>query len=95
MDDLRKRTAMAHSGVGVETALCSEAGDDAMMCSRARIEDGKWRQWRDSFLGDRRVRERVRGQKIAKYDERERGARDFRVWDVMSDVPLVRTSPFS
>jgi hypothetical protein len=49
MDDLRKRTAMAHSGVEVETTLCSEVGDDAMMCSKARIEDGKWRQWHDSF----------------------------------------------
>jgi hypothetical protein len=43
MDGLRQRTAVARSKAGVEVEACSGAGDEAMVCFRARIEDGRWR----------------------------------------------------
>jgi hypothetical protein len=56
-----------------------EAGIEAVVCSRARIEDDRRRQhrWQEAaarrFLGQQKS-ERVWGQKIAKCGERERGA---------------------
>jgi hypothetical protein len=46
---LRKRTVAACSEAGVEAAACFGAGDEAAACSGARIEDGRWRRWRDGF----------------------------------------------
>jgi hypothetical protein len=43
VDSLRKRTAMARSETGVEVAACFEARDEVATCSRAGIEDGRWR----------------------------------------------------
>jgi hypothetical protein len=40
MDGLRKRTVTARSEAEVEAAASSKAGDQAAMCSRAKIEDG-------------------------------------------------------
>jgi hypothetical protein len=49
MDGLRKRAMAVCFEAEVEPAACSRAGDEAMVCSRARIEDGRWRWWHDSF----------------------------------------------
>jgi hypothetical protein len=38
--------AAARSEAGVEAAVCYEAGDKAVACSRAGIEDDR-RQWHD------------------------------------------------
>jgi hypothetical protein len=59
------REAEVEEGGGGDAAACSEArdqaaassktGDEATTCSRARIEDGRWRQ-RNSGWGNRRAR---------------------------------------
>jgi hypothetical protein len=38
---------VVRSKAGVESAACSEAGDVAAVCSKARIEDGRWRRHDD------------------------------------------------
>jgi hypothetical protein len=59
---LRKRATLAHSEGGVEVAACSGDGDEAVVCSRARIIDDRWWWWRGSFYGDSRARESVRSK---------------------------------
>jgi hypothetical protein len=44
---LRKTTAAARSEAGVEAAACSGVRDEAAVCSKAGIEDG--RQWCGGF----------------------------------------------
>jgi hypothetical protein len=39
---LRKRTTVARSEAGVESAACSRAGDEAAACCGARTENGRW-----------------------------------------------------
>jgi hypothetical protein len=41
VNGLRKRTATARSEAGVEVEACSRAGNEAVACSGAEIEDGK------------------------------------------------------
>jgi hypothetical protein len=41
---LRKRMATSRSEAVFEAAACSGARDKAAACSRARIEDGRWRR---------------------------------------------------
>jgi hypothetical protein len=43
VDSLRKRTVMARSEAEIEAAMCSEAGDEAVACSRVEIEDSRQR----------------------------------------------------
>jgi hypothetical protein len=43
VDGLRKRTVAACFEAEVKAAACFGAGDEATMCSRDEIEDGKWR----------------------------------------------------
>jgi hypothetical protein len=50
--------------------VCSEAGDEVVACSGARVEDGKWQQC-SSVWGDRKA-SAWQFQKIAKCCERER-----------------------
>jgi hypothetical protein len=47
--NLRKRTAAGRFEARIEVAACSGAGDEAVVCSRAKIEDGRWWQRRGSF----------------------------------------------
>jgi hypothetical protein len=49
VNGLRKRTAAAHSEVEVESVACPGVSDEATTCSRARIEDDRWRWWYDGF----------------------------------------------
>jgi hypothetical protein len=41
---LRKRTVVARSDARVEAVACSAAGDEAVVCSGAKIKDGRWRR---------------------------------------------------
>jgi hypothetical protein len=41
--------AVVHFEAEVEAAASSGSGDEAVACSRARIEDGRWQQWCDGF----------------------------------------------
>jgi hypothetical protein len=45
---LKKRMAAARSEARVKEAECSRARDEAVACSKAGIEDGRWR-WHDGF----------------------------------------------
>jgi hypothetical protein len=47
VNNLRKTATVACSEAGVEAIAWSGAGDEAAVCSRARIEDGRWRRWHD------------------------------------------------
>jgi hypothetical protein len=40
---------VARSKAGVEAAACSEDGDEAVGCFRARIDNGRWQRRCDGF----------------------------------------------
>jgi hypothetical protein len=62
-DSLRKRTVATRFRAEVEAAACFGVWDEAVACSGAGIEAGRWQQQCDSFSGDRRVRDSA-GMKI-------------------------------
>jgi hypothetical protein len=90
---LRKRTAATCSKVGVEAMACSEARDEAAVCSGP----GSRTACGGGMMVSRETEERERayGRKIAKCGERERGTWTFRARDLMRDTLLSHASPFS
>jgi hypothetical protein len=46
---LRKRTMVACSEAGVEAVECTRAGDKAAACSEVRIKHGRWQKRRGSI----------------------------------------------
>jgi hypothetical protein len=70
---LRMRMTTTRSEARVEAAVCSKADDDVVACSVAGIEDGRWHGSGATVSRVTTERERARGLKFTKCDERKRG----------------------
>jgi hypothetical protein len=76
-----------------EMTVSSKARDEAAVCSRAGIEDGR-RRWHDGVKGDRRARALGSFKKLLSVARESTGPKILGHGDIMQDAPLVCASPF-